>query len=254
MKRMILAAIAAAGAGALGLMAQQPMAKSQDELKAVQALFGAYQSGNNDAVIASADALLTKYADTQFKEIALSLEAGAYQAKGDWAKQQIYLEQVLQVNPKSSDAQIKLAEIVIKHTHENDLDKDDRLARSDKLLSDALENLKTWAKPSPQIPDDKWEQEKKAMRAQAEELQGLVALDRKKYDDAAACFKTAIGDDPQPAYQAQLATALQDGGKNDEAIALCDKILADPQAHPAIKQYVQGIKAAATKAKSASGK
>jgi predicted Zn-dependent protease len=64
-----------------------------------------------------------------------------------------------------------------------------------------------------------------------------------------ADFKAAADLDPQPAYQVRLASALQATGKNDEAIALCDKLLADPQLHPQIKTVATQVKNAATAAK-----
>ena len=44
------------------------------------------------------------------------------------------------------------------------------------------------------------------------------------------------------------ASALQSAGKNDEAIALCDKVAAIPDAHPQIKSVAAAIRAAAVKA------
>jgi hypothetical protein len=44
------------------------------------------------------------------------------------------------------------------------------------------------------------------------------------------------------------ASALQSAGKNDEAIALCDKVVAIPDVHPQIKQVATQIRAAAVKA------
>jgi tetratricopeptide (TPR) repeat protein len=268
MKRIILTALAALGTGALLLAqqpAQQPAAqssepvatvpkpKSQGELKVVQALFAAAQQQNADAIISNADELLTKYKDTEFKEYALTFEAAAYEQKGDWAKEQTFLEQVLDVNPKNPDAKVRIADIIIKHTHENDLDKEDKLTRADKLLNQAIEDLKAYPKPNPTITDAQWDQNKKFMKGQAEELQGLAALDRKQYDQAATHLKAAIEDSPEPAYQAQLASALQQGGKYDEAIAVCDKLLADPQLHPTIKQYVTNVKAQSAAAKAKGG-
>jgi hypothetical protein len=45
----------------------------------------------------------------------------------------------------------------------------------------------------------------------------------------------------------RLATAYQLNGKNAEALAICEKLIADPQTHPTIKNVAQSIKAAATK-------
>src|SRR6185436_20349127 len=112
MKRMILTGILALATGLSSLMAQQPAQgqqaaqgpapNSEGEQKAVMALMQA--QGNPDAQIKAADELLTKFADTQFKEIALYVEAIAYQQKGDAEKAQIYAERVLDVNPKNFQA------------------------------------------------------------------------------------------------------------------------------------------------------
>src|SRR5690348_6728190 len=102
MRRMILAGFVVFAAGITGLMAQQPAPKkdapaqkgpapkSQGELTAVQALFTAANNRDADGTIKAAEELLTKYADTDFKEIALYTEATAYQQKGDGVKAQIF--------------------------------------------------------------------------------------------------------------------------------------------------------------------
>src|ERR1022692_4429217 len=106
MKRTILAGILTMAAGLSLLMAQTPAPaapkgpapKSQDELKALQALFN--PQNDPDTAIKAAEDLLTKFADTDFKEVALFLEANAYRMKNDFVKAQIYSEQALAINPK----------------------------------------------------------------------------------------------------------------------------------------------------------
>ena len=63
--------------------------KSQAEAEAVQALG---RAADPDATIAAAENLLAKFADTEFKDLALLMEANAYQQKGDPAKAQIFAE------------------------------------------------------------------------------------------------------------------------------------------------------------------
>src|SRR5690349_4498364 len=111
MKRTILMGILVLATGATGLMAKDkkdknakndktapqeaaqpaqpkgPAPKSQGEAEALQAL--AKAQGNPDATIAAADNLVTKYADTAFKDVALFMEAQAYRQKGDPVKAQI---------------------------------------------------------------------------------------------------------------------------------------------------------------------
>lgn len=261
MKRLILAGILSLAAGLSPLAAQQieqpkkeaagpkaPQPKSKGELEAVQALFNAQQAGP-DAIIKAADDLLSKYADTEFKEIALYVEAVAYQQKRDAMKAQIYAERVLQVNPKNVQATLMIGELIAQGTRENDLDKEEKLAKAEKMLNDTISNAKSMEKPNPQLTDAQWEEQRKYLIAEAQNDLGLCALVRKKYDDAATQFKAAADLDPQPAYQVRLASALQQGGKNDEALAIVDKLLADPQLHPAIKNVAMQVKTAATAAK-----
>ncbi len=275
MKQIILAGILVVATGLTCLMAQQskqqskqgqgaqgqqqqqqqqpqlvPGTKSQGESQAVIALFQAQSQNNTDAVIKAADELLTKYADTMFKESALLAEAQAYQAKGDLDKAQIYNERALETNPKSFQASLALGEMLAQRTRENDLDKEEKLQRAEKYLNGTIEQLKTAAKPNPQLPDAQWEEAKKYLTARAHNGLGLVALDRKKYDVAIAEFKTAAEGDPQePTYEVRLASAYQSSGKNQEAVAICDKLLAQPNLHPQIKAVTEQIKKAASQGK-----
>ena len=90
MKRMILTGLLAIGAGAIvphragpgqPAQAKGPAPKSKAELEALQALQAA--ANDPDKAIAACENLITKFADTDFKGIALYIEADAYQRKGD---------------------------------------------------------------------------------------------------------------------------------------------------------------------------
>ena len=264
MKRIMLTGTLALAAGIGCLMAQQQgkqappqggqqqgliaNTKSRGESEAVMALMQA--NGNPDATIKAAEDLTTKYADTYYKEIALTLESQAYQQKNDPDKALIYGERVLEINPKNYQTTLMIGEILAQRTRENDLDKEEKLGRAEKLLNDTIGNLKAAPKPNPQITDEQWEQGKSYLTAKAHNGLGMVALDRKKFDAAIAEFKTASDGDPQePAYQVRLASAYQSAGKNAEAVAVCDKLLAEPNLHPQIKQIAQNIKNAASSGK-----
>jgi tetratricopeptide (TPR) repeat protein len=268
MKRLILTGILALATGFTALMAQPqkkgdapaqaappaqpagqakptgPAPKSAAEAQALQGLMAA--QGNPDAVIKAGDDLLTKFADTDFKELALLTIANAYQQKGDNDKAQIYAERILEVNPKSFQAQLLIGELLAGRTRENDLDKEEKLAKAEKNLNAAIANVNAASKPNPQLTDAQWEEGKKYVAAQAHNGLGMVALVRKKYDVAINEFKTAAETDAQPAYMVRLASAYESAGKHDEAIATVDKVLADPQLHPQIKQVATNIKNVAT--------
>src|SRR6266480_4611663 len=130
MKKSILTGVLVIAAGASGLMAQAtpptvpvapaapkgPAPKSQAEVTAIQAMIQANQQNNPDGVIKAADELLTKFADTEYKELALNMEAEAYTQKGDNTKAQVYSEQVLALNPKNYQAALTVAELLGKQT------------------------------------------------------------------------------------------------------------------------------------------
>jgi tetratricopeptide (TPR) repeat protein len=251
---MILTGALALVAGVSSLMAQAappkaPAPKSKEELAAVQALFSATRSGP-DATIKAAEDLLTKFADTDFKDVALLSEAQAWQQKRDFDKAQAYAERSLEANPKNFQTTLMLSELLAQNTRENDLDKEEKLGRSEKYANDTIQTLRDMAKPNPQLTDAQWDEAKKDITAEAHNALGLAALVRKKYDVATTEFKTAAEGTPhpEPAYLVREASALQLGGKNDDAVAICDKIMADQQVVPQIRQVAQAIRATAIKA------
>ena len=79
---------------------------------------------------------------------------------------------------------------------------------------------------------------------------GMADGDLKKIVDYIHARKSAVDANsrPEPAYMVRLASALQSGGKNDEAIVWCDKVAATPDVHPQIKSIATQVRAAAVKA------
>ncbi len=231
-----------------------PAPKSPEELKALQAIVAAQQANNPDGMIAASEDLLTKFADTDFKELAYTSEGLAYEAKKNPERAEIQWGRVLQVNPKNVQAHLSLAELIIKRTGEKDLDRDEKLTDAQKHLDNVFELVKG-PKPNPQMTDQQWAETGQGLSAQAHNDLATMAViragafkdDQKKYyDQAVSEFQLAVQQDPQPAYEAKLASALLTAGKPTEAAALCDKILATPDLHPQIKSFVDRVKAAAT--------
>lgn len=265
MKRLILTGILVLATGFSGLMAQKnkkgktddaqtapqpsgPRVKSQAEAQAVQALG---QAQDADTVIKAAEDLLTKFADTDFKDVALLMEARAYQAKKDDAKAQIFAERALEANPKSYQTTMLLGELLAAHIGEHDFDRDDKLTRAEKYLNDSIAAVSAAAKPNATLPDAQWEEIKKAAIAEGHNALGVLALDRKNYDAAIKEFQTAIANDPQGAYMVRLASSEVQAGKLDDAIALCDKLMADQQNPTQVRQVAQAVRSQALTKKNA---
>jgi len=227
--------------------------KSQGEGEALQAVF---KTTTADERIKAAQAVLIKYADTEFKPLLLLTIAQTYQMKGDTDNTIVFAERVLKEgDPKSYEAMLMLAETYAQRTREFDLDKEDKLAKVDKLANEALEILKTVAKPNPNVSDEQWNAAKGEYNARAHQALGLAAMLRKKWDVAITEFKTAVEMGPaDPATQVRLATAYDAAGKYDEAITILDKLMAQPDVNPTIKQFAQAERVRAMQGKGAGAK
>jgi tetratricopeptide (TPR) repeat protein len=106
------------------------------------------------------------------------------------------------------------------------------------------------------MTDDQWNSAKKDYVARAHQALGLSAMIRKKWDVSIAEFKTAIesSDKPDPATQVRLASAYDAAGKYDEALAILDKLMAQTDLHPSIRQYAQAERVRAMQGKGAGAK
>src|SRR6266542_4232167 len=141
MHRYIVTAVLMALSSLTALFAQgkQPAPKSKEEVEAIQAMLSAQDP---DARIKAADNLMSKFADTDFKSLALFLTAASYQQKNDYEKTVVFAERTIEADPKHYQAMVVLSESIAQHTRENDLDKEEKLGRADKLAKDARELIK----------------------------------------------------------------------------------------------------------------
>lgn len=219
-------------------VARQPKPKSQKEIAAIQAMFNARTP---DERIATAKALITGFADSEFRPLAWQLVAASYQQKGDEENMIVAAEELLKIDPKNFNAMIMISGALARRTREFDLDKEEKLGRAEKLATQARAVIKTAPRPNPQVTDEQWAAAKKDFDAQAAEALGLCALARKKYDDAITHFKFAVENSSQPeqATMVRLANAYVEAKRYDEGISVLDKVLAMPNLHPTIKQFAE---------------
>jgi len=219
---------------------KQPKLKSEKEQTAVMAIFNSPEPAGR---ITATDALLAKFADTEFKATALFIAAASAEEAGDWEKTVIYGERSLEADPKSYGTMLILARGFAGRTKEFDFDKEEKLTKADKFSRQALELLKTAPKIRPDIPDDQWEAQRKNWASEAYESLGLSASVRKKYAEAIANYKLGLENSPGNAnLLARLATVNMDDKKYDEAIASANQALALPNLNPTVKSIVEGIK------------
>jgi hypothetical protein len=236
----ILAAFLALAALA---MAQKP--KNKSELEALQAI----QAEQNPAAkIQKIDDFVKKFADTEFKAILYTQAAQLAEHLNDGNKVVIYSDLALEADPKAYQPMLMEAAELARSTRENDLDKDEKLAKAEKYAKEGMAIAPSAPKPNPQITDDQWEEIKREFVGDAHRDLGMIASVRKKYDVAVAEFKqaTEIPHEPDPATFIRLAAAYNDNKQPDEALAVLAKVTT-PQLAPFAdkeKKRAEALKAA----------
>lgn len=208
-----------------------------------------------DARIKAAENLLTKFADTEFKEFALQMETISYQQKNDYENMVIAGERTLEANADNVVVLITLAQAIPQRTKEFDLDKEEKLTKAEKYAKKAQTVIPNLAKFNPQITDDEWAGYKKSAMSQVHEALGQIAFVRKNYPGAEQAFKTAVDVSPQPDATTlyRLATVYAAQNKYDEAIAALDKSLAAGGVKIGDRDLAAEQKASLMKAKEAGG-
>jgi tetratricopeptide (TPR) repeat protein len=243
-------------AGLAGFIAIAGLVMAQPKLqkKEYDAFMAIQTAATPDAQMEASDKFITSFPDSQMKSVVFFLAANAARAKGDSTKTIVYAQNSLDADPKNYQAMIMIAGELARGTRENDLDKEEKLARAEKLANSALPLIKEAPKPNAQITDDQWAAAKKDFEAQAHEDLGMSATVRKKYDAAIAEYKTAIDTSPNTTTSLRLAGTYDDAGKPDDALALLNKVLATPNLEPSLKPFAEREKARAEKLKAAGSK
>jgi tetratricopeptide (TPR) repeat protein len=237
----ILAAFLAVAALAI---AQKPKNKSElDALQAIQA------EQDPAAKIKKIDDFVRKFADTEFKTVLYTQAAQLAERMGDGTKVIIYCDLALESDPKAYQPMLMISAELARSTRENDLDKDDKLAKAEKYARQGMEIVPTAPKLNPQIPDPQWEEIKKEFVGDAHRDLGMIASVKKKYDVAIAEFKQAveIPHDPDAATFVRLAAAYNDNKQPNEALDVLAKMPANPQLAPFVdkeKKRAEALKAA----------
>ena len=220
--------------------------KSQKEQQAILAV---QLAKTPDERIAAVEKVLTDFADTEFKTTLLQIAVQAEEEKNDYAQLVFYADRLLKADPTNAFAMVTLASETARHTRENDLDKDDQLAKVDKWAKDGIEAAKVMPKTRADIPDADWEAVRKDLEAQGYVAMGMAAALRKNYDGAATDYKESLkaGSSPNPATMVRLAQVYMSAGKLEDANFTLDRAINLPNVSPQIKSIAESMKAEVAK-------
>jgi hypothetical protein len=102
----------------------QPKPKSQKEVDALKKVQTDAQASNWDQEIADINNVLENFADTEYKDMLLSMAMEAAERKNDYGQIVAFGQQVIQANPNDIMSRVTLAEAIAQHSKDTDLDKD----------------------------------------------------------------------------------------------------------------------------------
>jgi tetratricopeptide (TPR) repeat protein len=144
----------------------------------------------------------------------------AYKQK-KYADAEKLFSQSLDINPSNAEVLYYLG---ITYMQESKFDQAVETLNRTGKLADVMKNLPSPVPPGKQNPYDAIYQSVQSVLKQLPAIKGEDALQQKNYEGAVAQFNEAIKDDPNNAgYYANLAIALTNLTKYDEALAAIDK-------------------------------
>lgn len=221
--------------------------------KEQQALLAIQVAKTPDERIQLIEKVLTDFADTEFKVALLQMAVQTEQQKDDYAQTVFYAQRLLTADPKNAFAMVTLASETARHTRENDLDKDESLAKVDKWAKEAVEAAKVMPKVRADVTDAVWDGFKKDMEAQAYEAMGMADVVRKNLDSAAANYRKSLetSTSQNPATLVRLAQVYIAGGKLDNAVFTLDKAINTPDVPAQVKSIAEAMKNDVNKRKAA---
>ena len=224
---------------------------TQKELEALQKVQAAAQSGNPDEELAAVNNVLENFTDTDYKPMLISMGMQAAQQKDDMALIATWVERAEQEDPNSIEAHVIMAEAVARHTRENDLDKADSIKKIQTNANRALDLLKTTNSTGRHSRCAMARNQEAASPPRMMLLAWPLAWIRSTRRPSTNLEFGVAADPSASVLKARLAKSYVDNKEYDAAITTADQILADGTAPPAVKQFAQAQKDAATKMKAA---
>jgi len=190
------AAVPGAAAPALGQAAQAaakgPQWKTREEYDAYQAMA---KETDPHKKIAAADAVIAKYPNSDFKDIAYVQEVGAYQQIGESDKAIDAAKKALGANPDNLDALTYLSFAFPFVYNAKAADAAAQLDQTNQYAQHGLDVLGKLQKPA-QVTDEQFTTYVKAKRAIFNNAVGFVALQKKDYASSITALKSAMTDNP----------------------------------------------------------
>lgn len=183
-----------------------------------------------DEQMAAVDSFVKDFPDSAVKGLELTTAAEAADKKGDSGRAIWYGELAVQADPGNFTAMLLVAGELAQHTSKGDPGKEEKLAKAESYVAQALPIIPT-AVPPPAwvgVTYERWQALKKDQTAMAHKVLGMVAEKRGEWRPAAEEYQMAIdaGRTADPVTMARLCNAENELGKYADALAMAKRVLA----------------------------
>ena len=205
--------------GAAGTLPQgkrPPQAKTQAEFDAYKA---AVANQSDPAALEKAtDDFAAKFPNSELIGLLYRATMRGYQSANNADKLAEVSAKVLKSDPDDPEALVNTAEVITEHTHDTDLDKDQRYDEARKDAEHAVQSVETDIPAG--VAPEQVEAYKGLLRSNAYSVLGTIDFNQEKYPAAETNFRKSIDAFPQadPVVVLRLALSLDKQNRYPEAL------------------------------------
>jgi len=193
-----------------------PQAKTQAEFDAYKA---AVANQSDPAALEKAtDDFAAKFPNSELTPLLYRATMRGYQNANNADKLAEVSGKVLKADPDDPEALVNTAEVITEHTHDTDLDKDQRYDEARKNAQRAIQTVETDIPAG--VGPDQVEAYKGLLKSNAYSILGTIDFSQEKYADAESNFRKSIDAFPQadPVVVLRLALSLDKQNRYPEAL------------------------------------
>lgn len=193
-----------------------PQAKTQAEFEAYKAAIA--NQSDPAALEKAADDFAAKFPNSELTPLLYRATMRGYQSANNGDSLAEVAQKVLKADPDDPEALVNTAEVITEHTHDSDLDKDQRYDEARKNAQRAIQTVETDIPPG--VAPEQVDAYKGLLKSNALSVLGTIDFNQEKYADAESNFQKSIDAFPQPdpVVVLRLALALDKQNKYPEAL------------------------------------
>jgi tetratricopeptide (TPR) repeat protein len=198
-------------------MKSPPQAKTQAEFDAYKA---AVANQNDPAALEkAADDFAAKFPNSELRGLLFRAVMRGYQNSNNGDKMQETAEKLLKIDPDDPEALVNRSQVITEHTHDTDLDKDQRYEEARKDAQRAIQSVETDLPAG--IAPNQVDAYKGLLKSSAYSILGTIDFNQEKFAEAENNFRKSIDaypSQPDPVVVLRLALALDKQAKYPEAL------------------------------------